>query len=171
MTSPSVQLSTLQEQILRRIVRQSTSSVREVERGGIILLMHEGASNSEVQRRYGLGWAKAKRWRDRWLSHSAGFRALESDTSNKHRLYDLEKSIRQCLSDEYRSGSPGKFSSEIFCQILGVVLEDPQGESGRPISQWTLDELKLEVEKRGIVETISRSHLGSFLKTKRCETP
>ena len=89
MTSPTIQLSLLEEQILRRIVRQSTSSVREVERGGIILLMHEGASNSEVQRRYGLGWVEAKRWRDRWLSHSAGFIALESDTSNKHRLNPL----------------------------------------------------------------------------------
>ena len=46
-----------------------------------------------------------------------------------------------------------------------VSLEEP-ALSGRPISHWGLTELTDEVLKRGIVNPISRSQVGSFLKTQ-----
>ena len=84
--------------------------------------------------------------------------------------YELEKAIREGLSDAERSGSPGKFTAHDYCQIMGVSLEDPN-LSGRPTSHWGLTELTDEVIKRGIVASISRSQVGSFLKTQRDQTP
>ena len=46
-----------------------------------------------------------------------------------------------------------------------VALEEPS-QRGRPVSQWGLIELTDEVIKRGIVSRISRSPVGSFLKTQ-----
>ena len=51
-----------------------------------------------------------------------------------------------------------------------VSLEEP-ALSGRPISHWGLTELTQEVIKRGIVASISRSQVGSFLKRERHQTP
>ena len=100
---------------------------------------------------------------------------VETTTKAKKVRYELEKAIRAGLSDAPRSGSPGKFSAATadrhdYCQILGVALEEPS-LSGRPISHWGLTELTDEVIKRGIVSRISRSQVGSFLKTQRSQAP
>ena len=51
-----------------------------------------------------------------------------------------------------------------------VSLEEP-ALSGRPVSHWGLTELTQEVIKRGIVDSISRSQVGSFLKIQRDQAP
>ena len=95
---------------------------------------------------------------------------VETTTKAKNVRYELEKAIRAGLSDAPRSGSPGKFTAHDYCQIMGVSLEEP-ALSGRPISHWGLTELTDEVIKRGIVSCISRSQVGSFLKTQRNKAP
>jgi hypothetical protein len=103
------------------------------------------------------------------LSYEAALSKLEGREENYHLASDLEKKIRECLSDAPRAGGPCKITAEQYCRILGVALEAPE-LSGRPISQWSLNELVDEVQKRGIVSSISRSQLGAFLKGKRSET-
>ena len=93
---------------------------------------------------------------------------VEGREKKEGMAHDLEQKIRECLCDAPRLGGQAKITAEQYCQILGVSPELPS-LSGRPISQWTLDELVDEVQKRGIVKSISRSHLGSFLKRKRGE--
>ncbi len=168
MQSPGIQATALQKQLLIKISRQSTSSVREVERSKIILLLLEGQSSLQVKRAVGCCWEKAQQWRYRWLSYETVFSEVEGREKKEGMEHDLEQKIRECLCDAPRAGGPSKITAEQYCQILGVSLELPQ-LSGRPISQWTLDELVDEVQKRGIVSHISRSHLGDFLKRKRGE--
>jgi len=74
----------------------------------------------------------------------------------------LRRAIEQVLSDAPRNGSPGKFTAEQVTQILAVACEPPDN-SGRPIDNWTHRELTDEVIQRGIVESISKSHVGSYL--------
>lgn len=128
-----------------------------------------GQSNRRIAQTTTYTWDKAKRWRDRWLSFEECFSKVESREKQYHLEHDLEKKVRQCLADAPRSGGPSKITGEQYCQILGVSLELPE-KSGRPISQWSLNELVDEVKKRGIVSSISRSHLGAFLKGKRSKT-
>lgn len=153
-------------QILEKICRSQTSSVQEVERSKLILLLLEGHSNLKIAQNGAYSWAKAKRWRFRWLSYEGAFCEIEGREKKYHMENDLEKKVRECLSDAPRSGGPCKFSAEQYCQILGVALEPPD-LSGRPVSQWSLSELADEVQKRGIVVSISRSQLGDFLKGER----
>ena len=165
MHSPNVHASLLQNRLLLKISRQSTSSVREVERSKIILLLLEGLSSVRVKEETGCCWEKAQQWRYRWLSYEQVFSAVEGRTKKEGMEHDLEQKIRECLRDAPRRGGPSRITAEQYCQILGVSLELPD-LSGRPISQWTLTELVDEVQKRGIVSHISRSQLGSFLKRK-----
>jgi putative transposase len=169
MVSPKIELSKKVEELLLKISRQGTSQVREVERACLILMFSANMSNLKVKEISGLSVSKARRWRARWISFEESFKKIESDVSNKYLMRDLEQKIRDCLSDAAREGSPAKFTAEAYCQILGVSLEDPK-QSGRPISHWTLDELKMEIELRGIVEKMSRAQLGNFLKQERNKT-
>lgn len=164
-----IQSSALQLQILEKISKQTTSSVREVERSRLILSMLSGASNLQIKSDFGISWNKAKRWRDRWLLFEPKLALEEANAEEKEKFHKVEQLLRKFLSDAPRPGSPGKFSAEEFCQILGVSLELPE-QSGVPISQWSLSELKIEIEKRGIVPSISKAHLANFLKSERSKT-
>ena len=166
MTSPEMKVSALQKGLLEKISRQTTSSVREVERANILLLLSSGHSNSEVERQTGISWAKVKRCRRRWLGFAGVFEEIEGCKGAKPVAYELEKAIRECLRDAPRPGSPGKFTAEEYCRMLGLSVEDP-ALSGRPISQWTISELTEEIVKRQIVPSISRAQVGSFLKKAR----
>ena len=168
--SPSLKASKLQQSILETIARQVTSSVREVERTKLILAMLAGKSNQQVKEELGYSWEKAKRWRYRWLELQPTLDTVETTVDPKKVRWELEKAIREGLSDAERSGCPGKFSAHDYCQIMGVSLEEP-ALSGRPVSHWGLTELTQEVIKRGIVDSISRSQVGSFLKIQRHQAP
>ena len=168
--SSALKTSSLQQSILETIARQVTSSVREVERTKLILAMLADKSNKQVSEELGYSWEKAKRWRYKWIDLQPTLDIVETTADPKKVRYELENAIRDGLSDAPRSGSPGKFTAHDYCQIMGVSLEEP-ALSGRPISHWGLTELTDEIIKRGIVASISRSQVGSFLKMQRDQTP
>lgn len=170
MVSELIHMSVLSHSILEKISRQITSGVRDVERSKILLKLSEGFSSQQVHDDLGVSWLKVQRLRRRWLIYEPILAKIEAKGSAKEVYHELSQRIKEVLKDGYRCGSPVKFSSADYCQILGVCLEDPS-LSERPISEWSLSELKAEVEKRGIVPSISRSQLGAFLKSVRCETP
>ena len=170
MNSPKLAATPLQETILGTIARQLTSSVCEVERATLILAMLRGKSNEAIQTELGYSWAKARRWRYRWIELQPKLQQIESNAPPKQRHFQVEQSLRQALADAPRTGSPGKFSAQQYCQILAVAVEDP-ALSGRPVSQWSLTELIQEVIQRAIVPRISRSQVGAFLKRERGEAP
>ena len=116
--SPSLKASSLQQRILETIARQVTSSVQQVERTKLILAMLAGKSNQQVNDELGYSWEKAKRWRFRWIQMQPGLDSIELMTESKKVRYELEKAIRDGLSDAPRSGSPGKFTAHDYCQIL-----------------------------------------------------
>ena len=78
----------------------------------------------------------------------------------------LGQVIEEALSDDPRSGAPARFTPEQIVKMVAVACEKPE-DSGRPISEWTPREIKEEVEKRGIVKTISVRSVGRFLKSGR----
>jgi putative transposase len=169
MVSQRINLNELELKILTQISKSKTSSVSENERSRILLEISKGLSNTKVQNNLKMSWAKVKRWRDRWLSFEPKIKEVQRNFEGRAAEQSLAKLIYQCLNDEPRGGAKAKITAQMYCQILSVSLESPE-LSGRPITQWTLDELLDEVLKRKIVPTISRSHLGSFLKRSRRET-
>lgn len=167
MVSQLIKVSDFSKKILEKISRQSTSSTRDVERSKILLKLSEGLSSDQVHRDLDKSWIKVQRLRKRWLIFEPVLCKIEAKGTAKEVHYELLQKIKEVLQDAPRPGTPYTFSTHEYCQILGVSLEDPN-LSDRPISEWSLTELKQEVEKRGIVKSISRSQLGAFLKSVRC---
>lgn len=168
-TSPKIKLSELEKSVLMKISRAHTSSIREVERSSMILTMSEGLGNKPAAAKTGFSIYQFRLWRTRWLSFSATFARLVSESEPKKLSYELEKSIRLCLSDLPRPGKPCTFNAEQYCRIIAISLEAPE-LSDRPISEWTAREIADESIKRGIVGSISKSQVRSFLKGKRPKT-
>jgi putative transposase len=50
---------------------------------------------------------------------------------------------------------------------MALACEPPE-DHGRPITHWTHKELAEEIVKQGLVESISASHVGDFLKKQTC---
>ena len=164
--SPPITVSEQQKEILMKIVRQSTADFREVSRASLILEIEKGKPNSRIAEIMSCSVDKVKHWRYKWLDNQNALIKLENEQQDSKKL---EKSIREILKDNPRSGAPPTYSSEQYCQILAVALEHPE-ESGRPISQWTSRELADECNKRGITSGISDRQVGRFLKRNGCTT-
>ncbi len=153
-----------QQEALASMVAKPTSPQRLVMRARIILLAFEGVLNEQIAALVGLGADQVGRWRRRWQAAFAGLVAVECGEGMKA----LGKQIEQLLRDAPRSGSPGKFTAEQVTQVLALACESP-ADSGRPVTHWTPSELADELQKRGIVESISARQVGRFLKSGRVE--
>ena len=165
MKSPAIVLSELQREILSKISKQKTGSVRDQERATIILGLSEGSTSLKLSKHLDLDWRKVQRCRHHWHSNLSALSATETKALSEKKTHLLRKAVLSALSDAPRSGCPSKFSAEQYCKILAVVLEKPS-DSGHEVTHWSLNTLKHEVEKRGIVDSISRAQLGAFLKRR-----
>lgn len=153
-----------QQQVLLATVRGSTTAQRLVTRARIILLGFEGHLNRDIGAQVGLNPDQVGVWRRRWQQAFERLVAIECQEG----VPALRRAIEALLSDAPRSGAPGTFTAEQVTQILAVACEPPEN-SGRPVTHWTPGELADEVQKRGIVDSISVRQVGRFLKSGRFE--
>src|SRR6266852_5278840 len=158
--------SSLQQELLQRMVQRTTSAQRLVKRAHIILDGLKGTSNSSIARHLQIDYETVRRWRDRW--HAAESRLQAIEETGKRKL--LSQAIEVLLTDEQRPGAPATFSFEQFMQIMALSCETPIS-ADRPVSSWTPRELADEAVKRGIVERISPRTVERFLKGERVATP
>ncbi len=161
-----VHVSPLQQDLLQRLVRRSTSQERLVRRGKIILAAAAGASNTKIVQALHLDHETVRLWRERW--HTAQSRLQAIEETGKPKL--LSQEIEKVLTDEQRPGAPTTFTFEQFMQIMALACETP-AEAERPVSTWTPRELAEQAIKRGIVEQISPRTVERFLKGERFTAP
>jgi putative transposase len=158
--------SSLQQELLQRMVQRATSAQRLVKRAQIILEGLKGTSNSSIAQHLQIDYETVRRWRDRW--HAAESRLQAIEETGKRKL--LSQAIEVLLTDEQRPGAPATFSFEQFMQIMALACETPIS-ADRPVSSWTPRELADEAVTRGIVERISPRTVERFLKGERVATP
>lgn len=161
-TARKIELSARVRLIVEEIARLRNAEYRLVIRARLVLAMADGAGNRELARTQKLDRGIVRAWRSRWIELTPKLSPAEI---SDHDLRDL---VLKGLSDLPRSGAPPTFTAEQIVQIVAVACEEPS-KSGRPISHWTPKELAAEVIKRQIVETISPSSVGRFLKSGRLE--
>jgi transposase len=149
---PPVELTSIEQQELEKLVHRHNVGQQIALRGRIVLAAAEGKNNSEIARELKVTLVTVRTWRGRW-------RDLQPIA-----LADL--SIEERLADLPRSGAPVQITAEQRCQIEALACEQPEG-SDRPISHWTGREIADEIMKRGIVEQISARHAGRLLKRGR----
>jgi putative transposase len=161
-----IQLSPLQQDLLERLVKRTTSEQRLVKRGHIILEAAQGTSNTKIAQHQQVDYETVRRWRDRWRAAESRLQAIEA--AGKPKL--LSQAIEVLLTDEQRPGAPATFTFEQFMQIMALACEKPEA-ADRPVSTWTPRELADEAAGRGIVSKISSRTVERFLKGERFTAP
>ena len=144
-----ITLSDAERQELEALTRRHSTPQQLALRARIVLAAADGANNGQIVRLLDVSLDMARRWRERWL-------VLQPAS-----LEDLPVADR--LTDAPRPGKPVRISAEQVAQIVALAC-DPPVASERPISQWTSRELAAEIQKRGIVPTISGRHAARLLK-------
>ncbi len=134
---------------LETVVRRHKTGQHVVTRARIVIAAGDGRSISDTVQEVGLSRESVRLWRDRWT-------ALQDIP-----LADLDVAGR--LADAPRPGAPARITAEQVCQVVALACEAP-ATSGRPISQWTNQELADEITQRGIVEIISPRHAARLVK-------
>jgi hypothetical protein len=151
-------VSERQQVLLREFSKSRTVGKGVVQRATIILLGFAGLLNEAIAVQVGLNRLQVGIWRQRWRD------AWESlcvwECAEPHRL---REAILDVLSDAPRPGAPATFTAGQVAQIVALACEPPE-LSGRPISHWTLRELRDEAITRKIVEDISVSQVCRFLR-------
>jgi hypothetical protein len=162
--APTFELLPRQRAILERLNRQRTVERRLAERVQVALWSAAGKPSVEQAAALGVNPQRILRWRHRWRDESA--RLAEAERCQDVTDVKLEALVVDVLSDEERSGSPGKFSAEQLAQIISLACEDP-AELGLPITHWAPRDLALEAQRRGIVPSISPRHVARFFGRSR----
>lgn len=142
----SLTLSQCDRQELEKLLSQRSTAQQVALRAKIILLADKGSNNREIGRALNISRYMARRWRNRWLELS------ESCVPVIERLKDSE-----------RSGTPAKFNMEQVVELFALACSKPE-DYGRPISDWTARELAEEIEKQGMIDSISPRHVGRLLE-------
>ncbi len=159
-----VLLTENQKEILEKLQRSTTSPQRIIDRSKIILTLDGGTRTMQVVSKLNIDKKTVQKWRSRWIEQSSKLLNFESEEA-KHSKYI--EAIIETLSDAYRPGAPPTFEPEQVVLIVAMaceVLDDSDG----PISQRTHIDIAKAAVKRNVVETISRSSVGRFLK--RCSS-
>jgi len=154
-----IRVTERQKAILQQIVNATTATVHHAQRARIILEAFQRKLNRDIATKLGLDRGQIGLWRRRWADSFEALIAIECRETNA----TLSRAIQQVLSDAPRCGAPGTFTAEQVTQILAVACEPPEN-CGRPINRWTHRELTDEVIRRGIVPSISKSQVGSYLQ-------
>jgi len=142
-------LTTDERQGLETVVRRHTSGQQVVTRAHIVLAAGDGRSISATVQEVGLSRESVRLWRDRWTA-----------------LQDIplaDRGVAERLADAPRPGAPARITAEQVCQVIALACEAP-ATAGRPLSQWTNQELADEITTRGIVDTISPRHAARVVK-------
>lgn len=153
-----VTITERQKVILEELSRSRSESKMIAQRAAIVLQAFDRCSNEDISVTVGLERKQVGVWRRRWQDAWESLTCLECREPRR-----LREAIRDTLRDAPRPGGPATFTAEQIAQILAVACEPP-GKSGRPITHWTHRELRDEVLKRGLVESISLSYIGHLLR-------
>lgn len=157
-SAAKVGMTERQQDVLREIGHSRTSPKHLVQRATIVLRAFERIDNADIAREVGMNASDVGKWRRRWAKRWRGLILIECMESRA----EFRRAVEKALSDEPRSGNPGKFTPEQITLLLALACEPPE-MSGRPITHWTVAELVAEAKKRRIVESISASQLRRYL--------
>jgi transposase len=152
-------LTETMHEILSRLSTSRTVSYALRTRAMMILLAFRKQDNQTIARQLGCSAKVVGKWRRRWQNSYGALLAMQFMETRRA----FRRAIMLCLSDAPRSGSPGKFTPGQVLGLIGISCEDPE-DSGRPVADWTGKELADEARKRGLIDSISASHVNRILR-------
>lgn len=154
-----IQLTTQMYQILQQLSASRNVGNAIVARVKIILMGFQKQDNEIIASILGLCAKTVGMWRRRWRDSFAALLQMQFMENESQ----FRRAIIECLSDAPRSGSPGKFTAQQIVEMIGIACESAEN-SGRPVTSWTGRELADESRKRGVIDSISASHVNRILR-------
>lgn len=141
MASPyRVVLTDQERQVLFKRARSERAAHREVLRAQIVLAAADGASNAEIARRLGVCDGTVRKWRARFCQQGL-----------------------PGLADRPRPGRQRTFPKTAEAEVKALACELP-AQTEVPLARWSFTELAAEAVSRGVVESISASTVGRWLR-------
>jgi transposase len=111
-----------------------------VQRAVIVLAAADGTPNAQIARRLGICVDTVRKWRARFCARSL-----------------------PGLADRPRPGRQRTFPKTAEAEVKALACELP-AESAVPLARWSYSELATEAVARGVVEAISPSTVGRWLR-------
>ena len=159
-----INLTQRQKEILERLSNSTHSELHFKIRATIILKAADGIANRVISKQMDINRGVATKWRTRYANASKLLEQIEIDSPKK-----LTETVKEVLSDEYRSGKPPKFTPEQVARIIDLSLQKPESV-GVPMTHWTINALCDKAIELKIVTSISSSQMERFLKRWRSKT-
>ena len=154
-----VELTQSMHRILQQIVFSRSIGTAIIIRAKIIQMAFLKHSNQAIGEQLKCSRETVGLWRRRWRDSYRALLSLQFAEPDAA----FRRAIIECLSDAPRCGSPGTFSPEQIVGLIAIACEPPE-LSDRPVSTWTGKELADEAQQRGLVVSISASHVNRILR-------
>jgi len=133
-----VKLTEEEGDYLRSFKKSERRSQREYDRANILLLLHKGKKDSEIE----------------------DFLEVDRTTIWRTRTRFLKEGLPTALEEKPRSGQPKKYDQRQEAEVIALACsEAPEGRA-----RWTLELLAETLGKKEGLETINRETIRLMLK-------
>jgi len=140
-----INLNETEKKQLEEMLNQPSLAQIIAKRVRVVLMANSGKyKNTEISKYVDIHVGEVTKWTKRWI---------ESD------IVDAQERLK----DKPRSGRPATITAEQWCKIMALACEKPE-DHGVPITHWSISALTAEIIKQGIVDKISTTYIGTFLK-------
>lgn len=133
-----VELTAEDREFLQNFVSRGKRSAREFQRAWILLLADKGKTDEEISDLINVSPRTVERTRANYVTK------------------DLETAIH----DDPRTGQPKKLSDRQEAHVIAIACSDPP--EGR--DYWTIELLRDEAVKRGVIDSVSTEPIRVLLK-------
>lgn len=165
-----LKITTNQTELLTKITQKTTTPKRLLFRATIVLAASKKASINSIAIQQNTSRDAVFRWTKRWRQNLTELDRLETEyTSNNLSASMYMTALAEVLSDAPRSGHPPTITEEQKQQIIALASEEPE-KANVPITHWTCGALRDAILNKGILPTISSTHVGRFLKASHAQT-
>ena len=133
-----IKLTNKEVKFLQMFKTSKDLSLREYNRANILLLLHQGKTESDI----------------------ADFLDVERTTIWRTKQKYLKAGLEQALSEKVRSGQPEKYTDHQKAEVIATACSNaPEGRS-----RWTLELLTSTLKNRKGMDSINRETIRLILK-------
>ena len=114
----AIVLSEEERQVLAKLARSNTASVRSARRARIVLMAADGMDNTQIAAELGVGRVGVGRWRDRYLE--LGLAGIERDATRSGRKPKIDAAEIVRLTTQTKPQAATHWSTRSLAECLGV---------------------------------------------------
>jgi putative transposase len=155
-----------ESEALDKILNSGQISHSESQRLGVIRsLFFHNIGRSQTKRDQQVSLPFVDRWRDRWKASAVERHKWFGPLNQEKRTLRSDRDfVLSLIADAPRPGTPAKFTDATKNRIIAIALKKPS-DLGIPIEKWSYAILAAYLIEQGIVDTISSTTIGDFLKS------